>query len=400
MELFSTTNIAVGTRLLLELWSRLNGPGRAVEIEKNWEPLLDACDYHQVSPIVFHRLRSQPDQTVPAELLNQLRGRFYRISAYNHRLAMLLAELAVQLEEQRIPCLALKGPTAAVAIYGDLSLRQYEDLDIMVRPEDAARTVEFLFSCGFQPVRDHRHRYKNVKLYHEITLLSPDQSYGLDLHWLLGPPYAAPFGPDLRELWSRAGTLSLPGGPVPVLCREDLFLTLCQHGTRHRWWQLKWLFDIGEMLRNPTTMDWPQIDNSLQQRPMGRQAAGLAILLARDLLGVRILAEIEKIFPISRRTHAVARAIQHEFLTNGQNNGSAHDTLLGLEPRPLARARYLAVESVQYPVRAVLFTITPKDLEFVYLPERLHPLYYFIRPFRLMFQHGRGAARRIWSLAR
>jgi len=57
-------------------------------------------------------------------------------------------------------------------------------------------------------------------------------------------------------------------------------------------------------------------------------------------------------------------------------------------------------EGIQYPVREVLFTITEKDLEFVNLPKSLRLLYYFIRPLRLMVRHGRGAARRIWSMAR
>lgn len=100
-----------------------------------------------------------------------------------------------------------------------------------------------------------------MKLYHEITLAAPDASYAVDLHWQLAPLYARVFGPDVRALWLRAANLHLPFGDVPVLCREDLFLALCQHGTRHRWWQLKWLFDVAELLRNAETMDWSGIDH-------------------------------------------------------------------------------------------------------------------------------------------
>ena len=96
----------------------------------------------------------------------------------------------------------------------------------------------------------------------------------------------------------------------------------------------------------------------------------------------------------------MAQAIGDEFRERGQTNGSAHDTLLGLEPRPLVRAKYMAVEAVQYPVREILLTITERDLQFVRLPQRLRLLYYFVRPLRLMLQHGRGAARRILSMAR
>ncbi len=75
----------------------------------------------------------------------------------------------------------------AMAAYGDLSLRQYEDIDMLVHVEDVSKAVEMLFSRGFHPIRGHSERYKNVKLYHEITLAAPDASYAVDLHWQLAP---------------------------------------------------------------------------------------------------------------------------------------------------------------------------------------------------------------------
>jgi hypothetical protein len=385
--------------MLLRLWRGMHETGYNSD-EKDWQSLLAACDYHQVLPIVYHRLQSRSDHIVPPEIMEQLRRRFYRISAYNHRLAQLLCELVSHFERQQIPCLALKGPAVALAAYGDLSLRQYEDIDIMVRVEDVSKAVEILFSLGLQPARGHAHRHKNVKLYHEVTLVASDKSYGVDLHWQLAPPYARAFGPDPTELWSRAAKLHLPVGDVAVLCREDLFLALCQHGTRHRWWQLKWLFDVAELLVNAGTMDWRRVDQVMKRYPMARPAASLAALLAGDLLGTQAPADVVEILEPGKRTRAVARAIRHEVLTKGQTNGSAHDTLLGLEPRPLVRAKYMATEGIQYPIFEVLFTITRKDLAFLPLPKKFRLLYYIIRPFRLMVQHGLLMARRILSMAR
>jgi hypothetical protein len=133
---------------------------------------------------------------------------------------------------------------------------------------------------------------------------------------------------------------------------------------------------------------------------MAHAPASLAALLARDLLGIQVAPDAREMLEPSKRTCAVARAICDEFRERGQTNGSAHDTLLGLEQRPLIRAKYMAIEAIQYPVREILFTTTEKDLQFVRLPKRLRLLYYLIRPLRLMLQHGRGAARRIWSMAR
>ena len=104
---------------------------------------------------------------------------------------------------------------------------------------------------------------------------------------------------------------------------------------------------------------------------------------------------VEKILEPAKRTRAVGRAIRDEFLSRGQTSGSSHDTLLGLQQHPLVRMKYLAVEAFQYPVREILFTITDNDIQFVRLPAKFRLGYYFIRPLRLMLQHGRSAAIRI-----
>src|ERR1700730_18651241 len=108
LEMAASPNIGAGTRLLLSLWRGLNEPGCYAEGEGDWPSFLEACDYHQVSPIVLNRFQSRSE--IPAQVLERLRARFYRISAYNHYLAMHLVRLVSQFEQRGIPCLALKGP--------------------------------------------------------------------------------------------------------------------------------------------------------------------------------------------------------------------------------------------------------------------------------------------------
>ena len=44
--------------------------------------------------------------------------------------------------------------------------------------------------------------------------------------------------------------------------------------------------------------------------------------------------------------------------------------------------------------------VSARDRAFVKLPEPLKPLYYLVRPVRLVVQHGRRVIRSIWSMAR
>ena len=397
MSVSLTGDVGLGTRLLIQLRRGGGEFQRGGEID--WQALLAACDYHQVAPSVFGRLQELGVPT-PSPVIQSLRERLYRIAAYNHFLAERLVRWVSRLEQEGIRALVLKGPAVAIAAYGDLSLRQYEDIDLLVRRDQVGRAVEMLLAQGFEPVRGHTGRHKSVDRYHEVTLQAPGGSYTVDLHWQLAPPYASRFGPAVSEVWERAEPLPLPHGTVSVPSRPDLFVALCQHGARHRWWQLKWLFDVAELLRRSDEMDWYGLEQSMKARPMAQPAASLAALLAQDLLGLDLPGQPAGIFEATERIRALARSISAEFQTRGQTSRSAHDTLLGLEQRPLVRAKYMLGEALQYPVREVLFTITPKDSQFLRLPEKVRPFYYLVRPLRLLVQHGRGAARRIWSMAR
>lgn len=394
----SNEDLGPGTRLLIGI---IRGEsGYQFSPETDWQSLLAACDHHQVAPIVHYRLQTGGYRGVPHDVLEKLGEQFHRIAAYNQFLAGRLLDLTRRFEQEKIPTLALKGPAVARSIYGDLSLRQYEDIDLLVRIEHVSRAVEMMLGRGFRLIQGHLHRYKELDRYHEITLTAPDKSYVIDLHWQLAPPFAQPFAPGVRTLWSRARQLELPQGRIMTLSREDLFLLLCQHGARHRWWQLKWLVDIAVLLRRSDEIEWPQIEKLINLYPMAQRSTSLAAALTREFFGVDVPSRAAKLLAPTARIARVAGNISREFLTCGRTNRSAHDTLLGLEQRPLVRARYMLAEALQYPAREVLFTITGKDLQFVRLPEKLRLFYYLIRPLRLMIQHGRTAARRIWSMAR
>ena len=209
--------------------------------EWDWQPFARACDDHQVAAFVFCRLKGKP-KTISPGLLEYLRQRFYEISARNYRLAKRLVDVTSLLQKESIPVLAYKGPTLAMAIYGDLTLRQYQDLDLMVRKEDLVNAVSVMSCCGFQiqptfarpqigPYLVRPQKRRDVAVAEEIPFRSPSGTYYVDLHWQLGHDYWRAFSPDVDKIWDRIERQDLPLGRISTFCREDLFLALCFHGT-------------------------------------------------------------------------------------------------------------------------------------------------------------------------
>src|SRR6185503_8502263 len=62
-----------------------------------------------------------------------------------------LIKLLDSLDARGIPVIPLKGPTLAVRAYGDIGLRQFSDLDVLVRQSDVSRIQALLIENGFTP---------------------------------------------------------------------------------------------------------------------------------------------------------------------------------------------------------------------------------------------------------
>jgi hypothetical protein len=289
------------TRRLLRLLaqSERGNFGWPPAVAWDWRNFAQTCDTHRVTPYVYCRLQGLTETDVPVGLLEHLRTRFQEVCARNYHLAKKLVDLIPMLENEGIPALAYKGPALAMAVYGGLAFRHYNDLDLVIHKEHHAKAVHTLTGWGFQivpkpalprvrPYLGRPEDPRNVERTQEIEFCAPDSTYYLDLHWQLGDRFWRPFNPDVEKLWERAEWQNLPEGRVSTLCREDLFLALCAHGNVHRWLCLKWLLDVAELLRKAETLDWSRVEEMVRIRPGAAASASVAVTLARDLLEVTV----------------------------------------------------------------------------------------------------------------
>jgi hypothetical protein len=398
MPLAPAEHANVETHLLLQ-WLRQT-ENRDAEWRSDppwdWRVFADACEFHQVVPLIFRRLDSLPEHTVPAGLSAHLRNRFYTISLANYLLANQLVALTSRLEEEDIPVLALKGPAVAMTVYGDLALRQFQDLDLMVHLEHLPNAIKVMVGAGFRMVPNCRPETRTDRAQlHHATFQAPDQSHFVDLHWQLADDLSRGFSPEVEKVWSHSQTLQLPHGRVSTMCREDLFLVLCYHGGKHRWACLKWLVDVAELLRSADTWNWSRIEEMIANRPGVGASAGLGTLLAHELLGAPVPAVAARILPVTERARRVADAIREEILHSHTVAVDPHRTLLELEERRAARMKYWGTRWFRQ-----VFQVCDKDRAVVQLPEKLEFLYWYIRLLRLVMKHSRRAACSLWFLAR
>src|SRR4029079_18015131 len=99
----------------------------------------------------YTRLTEPGAGLVPEQVLAQLAIEFRRNTVRNLYLTGELARILKMFADQAIPALPFKGPLLAQQAYGNLGLRVFQDLDLLIRPRDVARTLAMLASEGYSP---------------------------------------------------------------------------------------------------------------------------------------------------------------------------------------------------------------------------------------------------------
>ena len=115
----------------------------------DWPRLNQMAAEHAVQPHLYLRLEHL--ETLPPAALNSMRAQYYASSLSNLKLARELVRLTDRLSEAGVPAVAFKGPVLALKLHGDLSLRQFNDLDLLVRPQDVGPAAQVLIGENHCP---------------------------------------------------------------------------------------------------------------------------------------------------------------------------------------------------------------------------------------------------------
>jgi Uncharacterised nucleotidyltransferase len=150
----------------------------------DWNYLLERATYHNVLPLLDRQIQQIDLHAIPPEVIAQLRANFNDNFQRNLRLTAELVKLSRLFESQSIPMLSFKGPILAQIAYGNLALRQFLDLDILVAEADVVRASELLVSQGYQPHFTLTDRQQTVyaKLREEHSFWHEEKQLCVDLH--------------------------------------------------------------------------------------------------------------------------------------------------------------------------------------------------------------------------
>lgn len=367
----------------------------------NWEYLVETAARHGVIPLLYTSLQNTCPEAVPQDIFKHLQTYFDVNTLHNLFLTQELLKLLDLFKQHNIPVIPYKGPALAVCAYGNLSLRQFCDLDILVHERDFIKAIDLLTSSGYQPkdkqsILNDKEHIARIKDSNEYSLITKNGNVSLDIHQKIIPKTFKLFPLVFDELWERLEPVSLTGKTVLNFHREDLLLILCVHGSKHMWERLGWICDIAELLRNSQEIDWEQLIGKARKLGCERMLL-LGLFLANTILGASLPPIVHQRIIADRETQSLGKQMYLILCSKNpfsscylsQNRDifyvierTKYTIIHGRMMERLEDKILLFFSSVWLRISRVT-TRTVKDRDFLPLPRSLYFLYYLIRPIRL-----------------
>lgn len=290
----------------------------------DWALFLSAVKYHRTTSLVFAHLKevinAQPQPNAITQASAELRHLFIDQARRAAELTDELVSLLDVFEGHSISVIPFKGPLLAERFYGDVALRDYCDLDLLIDPKNAVKVVQILRAQGYAPC-DWRNKKLDegffesnllTKLCDGYTFYSDSKQIYIDLHWSIMPQKFFALRRD--ELWRGTELWTFQGMSVRSFNVEILLAVLCAHGTKHGWQQLAWITDIAEIVQSEK-IDWDNL-LAISKQAGVEQMVLLGLYLTTFLPGSELPSNICAGVAAAPKVKAAGDKIMHRFFDN------------------------------------------------------------------------------------
>lgn len=341
----------------------------------DWDKVIDLAVRHGLSALLYTNLQFACPQAVPERARGALRERSRALAAANVILSAKLLRLIAAFETAGIATIAFKGPALAEALYGNVGLREFHDLDLLVHERDLAAAWDLLLTHGYvPPIPWEGGHTQQLRRYDcECQFLSRDGNHGVDLHWHIAPRHFR-FGVAAETLWLDTAPVRVAGGMVRTFGPESLLLVLAVTTAKHHWDRLNCICDIAELIRQHAALDWDSVWRNAR-------ACGIARILDVTLRLAHVLMDA----PVPPRELARGVSSSATWLVQRALGTIEHDGTIGRFEQLLivARGKQQWQDALVYAWGTVVY---PTFAEWTRwrLPQRLGALYYPLRAWRLL----------------
>jgi len=322
---------------------------------------------------------SQSDSSLNAQrltlnaFLSKLKTQYMIISQRNMLMSAELIRIIQLLEKNSIEALAFKGPALAQMAYGDITLRQYVDLDVLVKKEDIYKIDALLKERGYQRVLKITPTQEKVYMQyaHDLGLYHPKSGVHFEMHWsLMNEDY--PMQIDLDDIWENPQTIKINQQEIKTFPTEDLLLYLCIHGSKHLWERIEWIKDIDLLIRTQD-IEWEKVIKEAESSKFETMFY-LGLSLTMQLFETPLPENITKRISDMKILETLSVFVLQSWQTP-KNTFWETAAMLKLFPGLKEQLIYL---------NKILIKPSFNEYWYIDLPKGFYWVYYFIRPYLLL----------------
>jgi Uncharacterised nucleotidyltransferase len=225
----------------------------------DWEKFLRYAEWHELTPLICHALMDA-GCSLPSATSEHLVSTTRQNTQKNLLLTAELLRIIQALVGEKIRAIPYKGPVLAASTYGNLAMRGFCDLDLLIAKQDVQRARSVMLQLGYggeyslTPAQETRY----LRSACEHNFVHHGNRVQVEIHWQV-VPVALGLALEFDRFWSRTQLLQIGGARLHVLSPEDAVLVLSIHGFKHLWSCLKWVCDIATLLSSSADLDWSYI---------------------------------------------------------------------------------------------------------------------------------------------
>ena len=278
----------------------------------DWPLFLQSAEHHGLTLLLAENVKNLDRSLIPPQALVKLRELQRSHAVFALQLTAELFRVLECFAASGIDVLVTKGPALSVRCYGKPDMRQYGDIDLIVRESDIRRATQAMIDLKHEP-RVPVSAIDAKKSPGEYVFRKPGTDILIEFHTERTFRYH-PRRLPIEELFQRRAFVAIDGRDVPALSPEDELVLICVHGAKHFWERLMWTADVAALISKQVP-DWSRAMAAAQEVGAER-ILRLGLRLASDVLGAQLPAQLEPSVLSDRTVAKLASQIQNRLASH------------------------------------------------------------------------------------
>ncbi len=341
----------------------------AIKTCKNWDVFKNLVREHKLVDCASELATTKHASLIPRQFSNLLREDNHQFIAKSMLLSSEIVRITRALSELNIQAITYKGAALSQILFNHPNKRHYKDIDLFINHSDLSKITVLLISLGYR---------SRLKLDWEHSFICEKTKNVIDLHWEL-TSNRFPLNLSFNEAWRQTRPLLLHKEVIHTFTNEYTFIVHCINAAKDDWYSIGQIYEIG-LITISLNLDWHFI--LLRANIIGvRRVVLIAINLVEIMFSLTPSITMKKAIYLDPISTSLSYKILNRIINPPSTEGDVITiNFLRANSREGLRFR------IPYYKKILMHASIPneKDFQTIKLSESLYPLYWLIRPARLV----------------